>query len=438
MKKYKVRIFQWGWLFPLLCVLALPHSVDAQQWTQKADMVNPRLFFSVVAVEKEIYVVGGMLAAPIDSVEAYMPETDTWHQKASLPTPRAGVATCVVDGKMYAIGGWDAENPAVGTVTEYDPGTDTWTQKAEMPTPRSFFTAVAVEHLIYTFGGVAQNVGPVLATMEVYDTRTDTWAEKAEMPQTRSGMAATVFRDKIYLIGGVENIQGPAVKTVVEYDPKTDTWTQKAEMPTARTALAVSQGGAKIYAIGGTGIVQGPGLTALEIYDPITDIMRKAQGCRPHGCSWAQGLSITKSTRSAVWRKRNERTFIYVRCHLTLKCKACYSVLARNFTCMPPRGSSSPRCTTSDTSDFGSGTSVPTSSSYEIYSNKFDRLMSSKKGAGFPPHAKACGFQPKDIDETFFYPDRCCSHALLLFRLFVGGRSLGRAGPFNDRRHRNR
>ena len=39
-------------------------------------MVNPRLFFSVSAVEKEIYVISGMLAAPIDSVEAYIPKTD--------------------------------------------------------------------------------------------------------------------------------------------------------------------------------------------------------------------------------------------------------------------------------------------------------------------------------------------------------------------------
>ena len=159
MTKSKVTVFQWRWLFPLFCVLALPQNVDAQQWTQKVDMINPRLFFSVVAVDQEIYAIGGMLAAPIDSVEAYMPETNTWHQKASLPAARAGVATCVVDGKIYAVGGWDAEKPAVGTVTEYDPGTDTWTQKAEMPTPRSFFAAVAVEHLIYTFGGVAQNVG---------------------------------------------------------------------------------------------------------------------------------------------------------------------------------------------------------------------------------------------------------------------------------------
>ena len=37
---------------------------------------QPKTFFSVVAVDQEIYAIGGMLAAPIDSVEAYMPKTN--------------------------------------------------------------------------------------------------------------------------------------------------------------------------------------------------------------------------------------------------------------------------------------------------------------------------------------------------------------------------
>ena len=102
-------------------------------------MPIPRLFFSVSAIDNEIYVIGGMLADPLDAVDAYIPETDKWVQKASLPSARAGVVTCEVDGKIYAIGGWDSQNPALGTVEEYDPTTDTWTQKADMPTPRSFF-----------------------------------------------------------------------------------------------------------------------------------------------------------------------------------------------------------------------------------------------------------------------------------------------------------
>ena len=106
MKKYTISIFQLGWLLSILSVFTLTNSVNAQEWVQKADMINPRLFFSVAAVDKEIYVIGGMLGAPIDSVEAYLPETNKWVKKASLPSARAGVVTCEVDGKLYAIGGW--------------------------------------------------------------------------------------------------------------------------------------------------------------------------------------------------------------------------------------------------------------------------------------------------------------------------------------------
>ena len=87
-----------------------------------------------------MYTIGGMLAEPVDFVDAYAPDADKWVQKASLPAARAGVVTCVVGGKIYAIGGWSAQAPALGTVEEYDPATDVWTKKTDMPTPRSFFT----------------------------------------------------------------------------------------------------------------------------------------------------------------------------------------------------------------------------------------------------------------------------------------------------------
>ena len=96
----------------------------AQEWTQKADMINPRLFFSVSAIDNEIYVIGGMLGDPIDSVEAYVPETDKWEKRASMASARAGVVTCQLGGKIYAIGGWDGQNPALGTLEVYDPKTD--------------------------------------------------------------------------------------------------------------------------------------------------------------------------------------------------------------------------------------------------------------------------------------------------------------------------
>ena len=85
-------------------------------------MPIPRLFFSVATVDGEVYTIGGMLAEPLDFVDAYDPGKDEWTQKAALPSARAGVVCCVVNGKIYAIGGWNGQAPALGTVEEYDPG----------------------------------------------------------------------------------------------------------------------------------------------------------------------------------------------------------------------------------------------------------------------------------------------------------------------------
>ena len=168
-------------LFSLFLCLSSFFAKDtaAQDWNQKTDMINPRLFFSTSAVGNEIYVIGGMLGNPIDSVEAYVPKADTWEKRASLTSERAGVVTCQVGGKLYAIGGWDAQNPALGTLEEYNPKTNKWTHKADMPTPRSFFSVGVVDGKIYAMGGIAQNVGPVLAVVEEYDPSTDTWTKKS-------------------------------------------------------------------------------------------------------------------------------------------------------------------------------------------------------------------------------------------------------------------
>ena len=95
-------IIKGGWLFTILFTFILMYSASAEDWVQKSDMPIPRLFFSVAATDvfTRVYTIGGMLAEPVDFVDAYDPGTDKWVQKASLPAARAGVVTCVVDGKI--------------------------------------------------------------------------------------------------------------------------------------------------------------------------------------------------------------------------------------------------------------------------------------------------------------------------------------------------
>ena len=138
MKSNKTLFFNSGWLFAILFTFYAIHDATAENWTQKADMPIPRLFFSVATANGQLYTIGGMLAEPVDFVDAYDPDEDKWVQKTSLPTARAGVVTCVVNGKIYAIGGWNSQVPALGTVEEYDPATDKWTQKQICPHPAPF------------------------------------------------------------------------------------------------------------------------------------------------------------------------------------------------------------------------------------------------------------------------------------------------------------
>ena len=68
------------------------------EWSKKADMPFPRLFFSVSTAGELVYVIGGMLAAPVATVDVYNPVTDTWAQKADMPSARAGIVTATVNG----------------------------------------------------------------------------------------------------------------------------------------------------------------------------------------------------------------------------------------------------------------------------------------------------------------------------------------------------
>lgn len=310
-----------------LLVLSLTSPAKEDTWTTKADIPDPKAWFSTTAVNGKIYVIGGWSSAPsvaeydpmtgiwsrkansstgrtvptiavngkiyaiggwidpigpvLSLVEEYDPATDTWVKKADMPTPRWGLSLSVVNGKIYAIGGRGYPSPnALATVEEYDPVTDTWTKKADMPTPRTEAAnnAPTVNGKIYFIGGSlagyprAGEVG--VSTVEEYDPATDTWAKKADMPTPRAIMAISEVKGKIYVIGGCPN-RSIALQTVEEYDPTTDTWTRKADMPTARFALSASEVNGYIYAIGGqisSGSGRGPSMT-VEVYDTGTGIL---------------------------------------------------------------------------------------------------------------------------------------------------------------------
>ncbi|MCL1976607.1 MAG: hypothetical protein FWG55_00620, partial [Candidatus Bathyarchaeota archaeon] len=156
----------------------------------------------------------GTFVVAFNPVSASELVEDSWNTKASMNYARGFLGVVAVDGQIYAIGGSTAYLSGltfVGANERYDPVTDTWTTLASMPTPRSRFAIAACQGKIYCMGN-----GPT----EVYDIATDSWSTKAHAPFITG--STVVVNEQLFVV---------VTSNVFMYDPATDVWANKTSMP---------------------------------------------------------------------------------------------------------------------------------------------------------------------------------------------------------------
>ncbi len=262
--KNKLKIFS-AMVFMLVIVVSssVVFAADPNTWTTKASMATARSYSEAVVVNDQIYVIGGLVSNPINSVEQYDPANDTWTTKTSMAIARYNHQLAVVGGKIYAVGGGTTDSRSV---EEYNPETNTWTTKASMATGRSAFASVVLNGKIYAIGGGSQ-----VNSMEEYDPANNIWITKAPMSNVRQQFKAAVVNGKIYAIGGY-NSTGKYLNSVEEYDPATNTWTEKAPMNIGRSCFEIAVLNGKIYAMGGSSANTTDVFKSIEEYDPETNI----------------------------------------------------------------------------------------------------------------------------------------------------------------------
>ena len=196
---------------PFSTLYSYDPTTDA--WTTLAPMPTPEAGAAAASINGKLYVIGGITQAVTNNprnavLQVYDPATNTWATKASMPTARAGAEAVAINGQLYVVGGTtdNTSSGYTGTFEVYDPATDTWSTKGPMPTPRQVFAAGAVNGQLFAIGGDPGGGIAQTAVNEVYDPSTNTWTTAAPMPTARFDLAAAVGSDgRIYAFGGTNS-----------------------------------------------------------------------------------------------------------------------------------------------------------------------------------------------------------------------------------------
>ena len=245
-------------------------------WTSAASITaGPRQEVSVVALNGEVYVLGGFNEAlqVVPTVEVYNPATDTWRSAQQMPARMHHANAAVVDGKIVVAGfltgfGFLPD----GRVYTYDPDADAWTAGTRMPdgSERGASGAGAIGSKVYVAGGLR---GGAIRDFSSYDTESDTWETLPDLPIQLDHLVTGVVDGVFYTVGGRNQRIGSHTPRVFAFDPEIGEWSERAPMPTSRAGHAAAVLDGRIYVLGGEGNGDHPSgvFDDNEVYTPATD-----------------------------------------------------------------------------------------------------------------------------------------------------------------------
>jgi N-acetylneuraminic acid mutarotase len=245
-------------------------------WQTLDDLpIGPRQEHAVVALDGEIYVLGGFddNVQLLDSVEVYDTAGGNWGTAAPLEGARHHINAAAVGGKLYLVGALvgGAFN-AIGDVRIYDPGSDSWSNGTSMPagSERGAGAVAVIGDEIYVAGG--WRGGPV-ADFSAYDTVNDSWTPLPDVPTARDHSVGAAVGGVFYLIGGRLGSLSSVQDRVDAFDPIVGSWQPRNAMPTARGGAAAAAHGGLIYVFGGEGNSAAASgvFDDVEVYDPAGD-----------------------------------------------------------------------------------------------------------------------------------------------------------------------
>ena len=262
------------------------YEPNKDKWFPLPDIPKNVSWYSVCALENDIYVSGGIVDNQvIPTVWKFDSLQRTWMQMSDMLMPRARHASASWRGKLYVLGGIDLMDDGhligIESIECYDIETDTWCEVGQCPMPRKQSHAVPYEDTVVEIGGTQS--GAKVSTMECYRCNNNNSlvysGEQFVLPEP-------IQFSKIVVINGIFYIIWEDSKKLISLNPDKRTFRRLADMKHTHVHSGAAVLGGKIYVTGG--LVDGKPSKMVECYDPaldtwtITKSSRQARAC--HGC----------------------------------------------------------------------------------------------------------------------------------------------------------
>ena len=252
----------------LLLALASPWAwANGGQWQEYADGPGPRFGHTMVTIDNDIYLFGGLVqtgpgtGVPQNDLWEFQQQNDWAEIIASTPPPaRYGHGAAESDGKMYILGGMDAEGNTLNDMWKYDPASNAWTQITAVGAPpdRAYHSMVTLpDGKLAVLGGITKANGTYVSRSDlwIFDPVANTWTRGADAPKPIYGASTVVTPDgKLCVLSG-HGIAPHSNPPVYIYDPAGDSWssiTPVGAAPDAPRLLAsAALSGGRAYMFGG-------------------------------------------------------------------------------------------------------------------------------------------------------------------------------------------
>ncbi|XP_038049945.1 kelch-like protein 24 [Patiria miniata] len=255
-----------------------------ESWHSLAPFPGRNQRFATVAVENDIYVIGGQaehgdsMSETLSDVWRYDSITDTWSKVAGMNKPRHGHGAAVVDGKIYVVGGKMGWAKKFNDIERYDPASNMWAcvtrvkgSYLEKPVATSHGGKLYVNGYFYRDPDI----------VHCYDPHDSSWTPMYSFQRAQGDAieTAVVLDDYIYFLvyRGYDNY-------IVIFNPATcERVKGGCKMPDGKYlySYGATVMGDKIFVAGGSKLDASINVPYIQCYDPALD-MWGVVGTMPH------------------------------------------------------------------------------------------------------------------------------------------------------------